>query len=99
MQGVPIPPPGKSVAEQVTDPTVVSHTLQNVEVNGKSVTVVSSVVVTNGNLKVAYDLLRDSVESVTLPTQATLADVLNLMNRVVAEVNRSGNINAKLAEL
>jgi|SRR6185503_10650394 len=97
MQGVPTKPEA-SVAEQVTDPTEVTRTLKNIDVEGKPTVKVEKVTVKNGGHSLTFNRFTGLVEDLQLPSHpaASLGDLIALVNRVVAEVNVSDYIDAKL---
>lgn len=95
MQGLPVAAPGSVVDKaKVEDPTIVRRTLKGKEVE--------KVTVENGGHRITFNLLTDSVEEITFPSHpnGSLADLVNLINRVVAEATYSINVlNSTLGQL
>lgn len=94
MQGLPTAPAG-AIAEpvKVQDPTVVRRTLNGAQVE--------TITVTNDKQSITYNILEDRVTDIQFPSHpsGSLADLLNMLNRLVSEANASSHITAKLAEL
>lgn len=94
IQGIPTTSAPVAEVQKVEDPTIVRRTL-----NG---TVVEKVTVENGTHRVVFNLLTDTIEEIIFPSHpnGTLADLVNLVNRLVREAERSVNlVNVKLAEI
>lgn len=91
IQGIPVAREQISEPVKVQDPTVVLRTLKGLEVQ--------KVTVENGHHRIVFNLETDTVEEITFPghPNGTLADLINLVNRVSTEAAASLNINNKLA--
>lgn len=94
IQGIPTASAPVAEVQKVEDPTVVRRILKG--------TVVEKVIVENGQHRVVFNLLTDTIEEINFPghPNGTLADLVNLVNRLVREAERSVNlVNVKLAEI
>lgn len=91
IQGIPVAATPAVETKKVEDPTVVLRTLKGLEVE--------KVTVENGKHRITFNLKTDTVEEIVFPgfPNGSLADLINLVNRVRIEADASFAINNRLA--
>lgn len=92
IQGIPVAANPVVEKQKVEDPTIVRRILKGIEVE--------KVIVENGGHHIVFSLADDVIEEITFPSHpnGSLADLINLVNRLRIEADASFAINNRLAQ-